>query len=413
MKKIDFFDLIISPLKYKKRIIAINIIIAALIIFVIIISKILPSNISFLPNVYTSEAKILLPVQEKTGNRGTTIEEISEAMELTVQRGMGIKGNQLIISILKSNTVLNDVIENVFINKDKKLKEAYLNDPSIIDDLRKAVLSHTRFSEDKFTGFIFIQYTDVDPVFAKQMVDAFLEYLGKAVHKFALTPTAAKKQFIEERIKEIEEKLNNAKKEYIDFQQEYGIISPEREAEQITQTISDLRAELIKKENDLARYNRTHNLTESERTELEMDIYNLRRRIINLTKGSQEEMKGNSIMISKSRISELSLEFAKLKRNVENLEYIHISLLNELEIAQIQEKSEGPIIQIIDKPEIPLKKSGPPRSLLFLQIMGIVLAMSLIIPMTIEFFKKYILSDPDFRQKIEILSSYLSFKKNI
>jgi len=411
MKKIDYFDLFISPLKYKKQIFLINIIVIILTIFLIILSKILPSKFSYLPNVYTAEAKILLPTQEKTGVKRSAMEEISDAMELTVQRG--IRVNQLIISILQSNSVVDQVIEKVYINKNEELKEAFLNNPSIIGKLRKEVLSYSMFSEDNSTGFIYIKFTDIDPIFAKQMVDVYLEMLGKAIHKFTLTPTAAKKLFIEERIKEIEEKLNIAKKTYIEFQQEYGIVSPEREAEQITDTISDLRAELIKKENDLARYNRTHNLTESERTELEMDIYNLRRRIINLTKGNQEELKGNTIMISKSRISELSLEFAKLKRNVENLEYIHISLLNELEIAQIQEKSEGPIIQIIDEPEIPLRKSGPPRTLLFLQIVGLIFFISLFIPVIIEFFKKYILSDPDFRQKIEILSSYISFKKNI
>ena len=408
-KKIDYFLLLIAPLKYKNIIIIINVIVFCLVFIVLLFSKILPKEISYLPNIYTSEAKILLPVQNDRELDLSRIGELANPMMFNLERGE--RTSNVIIGILQTNTVLDGVIENYFLEKKPKIKEEYEKKNITKETLRKIISTNAQFIEDNSTGFIMIRYKDTDPKIAKEMVEAFLEMLNKATHDFALTQTALKKRFIEKRLIEIKEKLDQAKEEYINFQQEYGIISPEHEAEQIINTISALRAELINKESELAEYRRIHKLDKSEKTDLDFEVNGLRRRIIKLTKGSKKKSSANDIFISKNRISELTSEFKNLKRNVENFASLYSSSLNELEITQIQEKSEGTIIQILDPPEVPIKKSEPSRSMILMRIITISIIITIIFPIALEWFKTSILPDAEIRKKLKILVSYLSFRE--
>jgi tyrosine-protein kinase Etk/Wzc len=405
-KKLDIFRLIISVFKNIKTILIINLFVLIIAILVILLSVVLPSDISFLPNKYTSETKILIPSKEDDRSSPTDIAELASPESFSLEKG--VKKSQVIISILSTNTIIDGVLDNYYLPKHPKLEEAFKNKKISREALRLIILKNAKFKKDDTTGFIFINYNDTNPTFAKEMVDTFLTMLNKATHDFALTQTVIKRRFIEERLKDINEKQEQAKNDFIKFQQEYGIISPENEAQQITNSVASLRSQLINKEAELDNYRRINKLGPNEKTDLDYEVADLRNKILKLTKSSNENINDKNLIISKNTISELSSEYNNLKSNVEN---IYSSLLKELELAQIQEKSEGSFIQVIDPPEIPTRKSGPSRSILLFQIVIISLLITFLFPVSIDLFKQYILENGEIKKKIDLLVSYLKMKQ--
>jgi tyrosine-protein kinase Etk/Wzc len=396
VKKTDYFELLITPLKHKVLIIIINSIVLLISILIMILSLILPSEISYLPNIYSSEAKILIPAKEEKGIEANQIRELANTLLFNLDRDT--KSGQMMIGILNTNTVIDGVIENYLFKKKPRLKELYDKKVLTRKDIRKIVLKSSEFEEDPATGFIYIRYKDIDPVVAKEMVDAFLEMLSTATHDFSLTQTIFKKRFVEERLEEIRIKLEVAEGNYIAFQKRYGIISPENEAQLLATSIAALRAELMKKEAELENYKRTHT-DESGNSELKFEIENIKENIIKLTSGTG------------SKMSELSSQYKELKQSVENLQTLHDNLQQELELTKLQEKNEGPVIQILDPPEIPVKKSGPSRLIILLKIIAASFAITISVPILIQYFKVKMLENPAFNNKVKILRSYLSFKK--
>lgn len=404
-KKLDYFTLLIAPLKFKKQIIIINVIVIIIATGIMAVSKFLPSDISFLPDVYTAEAKILMPSQDRPQMDSLSISELANSMLFNLSEGA--RTSQLVIGLLSSKQVIDGVLNDYLLARKPKLKKAYESGNLTKNDLRKEVLNKASFWEDDVTGFIVIQYSDINSIIAKDMVDNFLNMLTVTTQNLSLTQAVYKKRFIEERLIEINARLEKAKDKYIGFQRKYGIISPEHEAEQLSTTIASLRTELITKEAELANCKRIH-IDDSETAEIEFKIKNLRNEIKNLTHGSSSK---NKYQISKSKISELTSEFQILKRNVENLESIYGDFLKEFELAQLQEKTEGTIIQILEAPEIPEKKSGPSRSVLLFKIFILSLSITLILPILVAYIRELLITNPELTKKVKLILENLSFKK--
>jgi tyrosine-protein kinase Etk/Wzc len=401
--KIDLFSIFISPLKHKKFIIIFTIIMLIIITAIVYLSAILPPEKSFLPDKYSSEAKIIIPYREE--NQRSDINSLADIANTGLTIDRGIKKTEVIISLLQTNTELDGIIDDCYLQNKPDINDKFKKKIIARESIRNIILKNTVFKKNESTGFITIAYSDTDPVFTKQMVDSYLKMLNKITIDFALTQTSLKKRFIQDRIKDINLKLNQAKIDFIDFQQEFGIISPENEALQITNTVSSLRAQLINKEADLENYRRIHKLGNNEKTDLDYEVEDLRNKIIKLTKSSSNTSEKN-IIISKDTISQLTSQYENLKKNVENLENLNSDLMKELEIAQIQEKSEGSFFQVIDPPEIPTKKASPSRSKIISQAFLIVLVVSIILVMIKELFVQ-IKSNREIMDKVEIIISYI------
>ncbi len=62
------------------------------------------------------------------------------------------------------------------------------------------------------------------------------------------------------------------------------------------------------------------------------------------------------------------LEQSRLLRNVEILQTVYVELMKQMEIVKIDEIKDTPILNVKELAREPIKKSGPPRSIIFLTI---------------------------------------------
>lgn len=395
---IDIFELLAIPLKLKNKIIIINFIIITLSFAGIYATKYLPSHINPLPNKYTSTAIIIVPNRPTAAS--SSLETVGSYSEITA-----IRPTLFVLEILRSRIVLENVIKNTI------LKDLEINDDSHInyDRLRRHLLGSTAFTEDRYSGLISISFTHKDKVMAHDIVAAYLTHLNDAFYQLATNQTSIKKRLLTERLDEIEKKLRAAKEEFIDFQQRTGIISPYEEAGFLTDTISNLKVQLFNKEKDLEKLYKVRGLDDYEKNILETEIAALRKKIYDLTEGTTND--DGKIIISKKQIPKLTLEYLSLNRKVESLETLNTNLLNELEITQVREKNDIPVIQVLDPPQVPKEKSEPRRSKLLMMAVMVSFGITIFTPIGLVLAKKMF----DFyipQYKVEQLLTYLSFKKN-
>jgi hypothetical protein len=84
---------------------------------------------------------------------------------------------------------------------------------------------------------------------------------------------------------------------------------------------------------------------------------------------------GESLYPSIRELPALGVGYADLYRNTRVQESVFQTLTQEYEIAKVQEAKETPSVRFLDHPEVPEKKSFPPRLLII--IVGTVLASTM------------------------------------
>jgi len=86
---------------------------------------------------------------------------------------------------------------------------------------------------------------------------------------------------------------------------------------------------------------------------------------LNRVAGSQQDL-GSDINLSKGRVTQAGMEYVRRFRELKYQETVFELLAKEFEVAKLDEAREGSIIQVVDAPVVPDKKSFPPRTLIVL-----------------------------------------------
>jgi capsular polysaccharide biosynthesis protein len=102
------------------------------------------------------------------------------------------------MAYLQSDSMRNALIDRFDLVKryEAKLKE----------DARKTLATKVKIAEDKKTGLISIEVTDLDPAFAAQLANAHVEELQKVLNAQALEDARERRQFLERQIEEASKK---------------------------------------------------------------------------------------------------------------------------------------------------------------------------------------------------------------
>jgi uncharacterized protein involved in exopolysaccharide biosynthesis len=90
---------------------------------------------------------------------------------------------------------------------------------------------------------------------------------------------------------------------------------------------------------------------------------------------SQEKTtQGDSLYPSIRKLPQLGVTYADLYRRTKVQEAVFETLTQEYELAKVQEAKEIPTVKVLDPPNLPERKSSPPRRLLVL--LGVALVLS-------------------------------------
>ena len=193
--EISLIDLFAVLLRYKVMIIVLTVLAAIGAVVFSIISLVLPPEKSPLPNQFTPKAHML--IKESSSGGGLSSALASSALgSLAGLSGMtgGSSNSSLAIYLVSSNPLLDAVTDTFGIVERYKIKK-YVRATS-----RKALKKTLSAEFDDETGVFTVSFTDIDPVFAQQVVNFVVDWLGERFDELGLDSNKIKKENLEKNI---------------------------------------------------------------------------------------------------------------------------------------------------------------------------------------------------------------------
>jgi uncharacterized protein involved in exopolysaccharide biosynthesis len=329
-------------------------------VFGILFTGILVSVIYSLsqPNVYTSTTTLL---PSDSGSPYSSIMNLlspgsSAAEPASIALGLETPG-ELFISILKSRNVQDGLIN--------RLDLAHYYNTHSIEDTRRALAGDTEIEEDRKSGVITISVTAANPVFASKMAQGYVEELNRVVTDSTTSAAHRERIFLEGRVNDVKQKLDESAKELSRFSAKSGAIDMASQTRSMVDEGLRLQAELIDGRSQLAALRQNYSEDNSRVRALEAHNAELQRQLDKMGGLSQKSgANGDANKASYPSAGELpvlALTYYDLERKVSVEEALWEALTKQYEAAKVEEAEEIPAVRVLDVANVPERKSGPSR----------------------------------------------------
>ena len=354
--EISLLDLVAVLWKRKKIIIWVTVVAVVLSLAYAMGSLMLPPEKSYLPNVYTPKATML--ISSGTSSSLSSMLSSSGLSDIAGLLGAGGGGNsnqQLAQVLATSNTTLDRLNQKFDLTTKYKIKR----EP--VTNTRKAILKHLTAKIDDKSNVFAVSFTDIDPVLAKQVVDETVNILSERFAQLSGSKALEQKALLEKRLADVDAAINDLQAQVNAFQKKYGVVQVDALAtEQIT-VLARLRSELILKEMDIENYKKVARINDPTMTQLNNERDALLAKIKELETGTGS---GTKVMPSQQQLPTIAFEYAKLERDLAVQTELYKILTQQYELAKFNAAGQEPVFQIIEMAEVPDSKSGPSRTMI-------------------------------------------------
>jgi uncharacterized protein involved in exopolysaccharide biosynthesis len=343
---IDLMELAILLMQGKK--IILRFVLVAMVLTAIVVYLIMKP-------MYTAQA-VFLPPQNAPGSSMAQL--ASQLGSLGTLGGLGgIKNTgELYVGILGSRTISDTLIKRFDLQKVYKTKK--------LSDTEKALKGRSKFVSGKDT-LITISVEDHDPKRAADIANGYLDALHDQNGRLALTDSAQRRLFFEQQLEREKDALEDAEVELKKTQEQTGLIIPSGQALAEIQASSDIRAQIVSRQVELAALKQSATDQNPSVVRLQTEIAGLLQQQQKLQKGTGQHQPGN-MQLPTSKVPQLALEYVRKQREVKYHETLFELLARQYESARLDESRDAPLLQVVDRAVVPDKKSGPPRLLLLL-----------------------------------------------
>lgn len=349
--------------------------------------------------VYKAETKILPPQQAGSSMAAQLLNQLGPAGGVIGGVSAMKTPNELYVALLKSNTVLDRVIERFNIIKTEKLKTK--------TDARKFLLDRMKTQDDKKSGIITIGIEDKNPRKSAEITNAFIEELKSLNKGLAVTEASQRRLFFQEQLEDIKKALVRSEEEIKGFQEKTGALKIDEQAKAMIESIARLRAEIAAKEVEL-KVMKTYSTGQNpDVKKLEEAIRGMRAEI-----GKLESKTGSGYdpLMPTGRMPQVGTEYVRKLRDFKFNETLYELLFKQYEAAKLDEAKDAAIIQIIDKAEPPEKRIKPKRTQMIM-IAGLVgFFFSLFAVFFMEYMDKSS-RDPENSERVNTLKRYFRFDR--
>lgn len=390
--EISLLDLLSTLLRHKRLIVVATAATAIGVVLFSIGSLALPSRISYLPNLYTPKASML--VNDDAGGGGISAALAASGLgSLASMAGVtaGKSYGNLAVLIAKSNPILDELIDTYGLTARYKVKK------SPRANTRKALLEKYSVSYDEKTGTISIAFEDRDPELARDVVNRAVELLDSRFTTIGGNRNLAKKDQLEGKLVDVQAEMRRLEDEIQRFQQKHGVITIESLAtEQIT-TVAKVRSELIMKEMEIKTYGDVSKVEDPALRRLKSERDNLSKLLGELEKGFSEY---ENVLPSQRDLPKLAIEFSHLQRDLIIQEKIFELLTQQYELTKLSLAGEDPVIQVLELAEAPDKKSGPSRGMICVVATMAAFFLSVLAAFALEAVKN-VKADPEAMAKLK------------
>jgi len=351
----------------------------------------------FLPSWYSANTTILPPQREGLGlSLASSVVGGISGFGTSMSLPLMVSPSDVIAAILKSRSVALAVIEKEDLMKTYHTKTK--------EDALRELFSHT---EVKVTpeGIVSLSFEDKNRVKAAGVANRFVEELDRVNRETNTSQAKNARIFIEERLVQTKKDLTKAEEDLRKFQEENKAVSLDAQMKASIEGAADLKAQLVAAEIELNLLSKTMSPSHSQIQGLKSKINELKRQLDIWELGNpKEESEERKILdVPFSQVPTLSLELARLVREVKIQSGIFELLTNQYEQYKIQETRDTPTIQVLDKAFPPERRSKPKRTFL-VGLAGVLsLVTSVVFVFGLEYFKKSKQRNPEEFERIQAL----------
>ncbi|HEY7750729.1 MAG TPA: hypothetical protein VH917_00435, partial [Ignavibacteriaceae bacterium] len=235
------------------------------------------------------------------------------------------------------------------------------------------------------------------------MAKFILSEVNAAVIDLNVKKSRENREFLEGRYKEISFNLASSEDSLLKFQSRSGLLEAENQIKSTIETFSKLESEVALKEIELAMVERIYGSEASQTKTANIAAEEFKKEVERLMKYGNEE----GTIVPLSKLPSKAIQYFRYYRQVEIYNALLEFIIPLYEQARFEEVKDIPVIQIIDEPSLPEKKSYPPR-ILFALIFTVFVSLST----SLIFLFKEIISTSQNPKINFIKSEFFDFSKN-
>ena len=329
------------------------------------------------PARFESTCRLMPPESNQSGGLAMAAAALSGGNESLggIASGMlGLKStSDIFVGILSSRTVQDNLIRQFDLRK--------IYGVSRMEDARRALAERTGISVDRKSQIISVTVTDHDPKRSAALGEAYVVELNRLVAELSTSSARRERIFLEERLKAVSLDLEAAEKDFSQFSSKNTAIDIKEQGKAMVEAAATLQGQYIAAQSELEGLKQVY-------TDNNVRVRSVRARIAEL-KRQLEKLGGKGEPVSEPsgqqadflypsirKLPLLGVTYADLYRRTRVQEAVFESLTKEYELAKVQEVKEIPTVKVLDSPNIPERKSFPPR--LLIMFLGTVFAFGLV-----------------------------------
>lgn len=339
------------------------------------VGLIVATLVAFLvPKRFTSSAR-LMPPDQGPGNGMAMMAALASKAGPLGSLGsemLGLKTtDDLFIGILQSRTVEDDLIAKYDLRKVYGTREW--------EAARRMLTAKTELSQDRKSEIITISVVDRSPQRAQEMTAEYIKALNDVVVNLNTSSAHRERVFLEGRLAQVEKDLETAEKNFSQFASKNTAINIEEQGKAMITAGATLEGQLIAAQTELEGLRQifTDNNVRVRETQARIDELKTQLRNIGGKDGSTAAGANQDLGMPYPTIRQLpvlGVTYADLYRRMKVEEAVFEMLTQQYETAKVEEAKETPSVKILDSPNLPEKKSFPPR--LLIMFLGMLMAFS-------------------------------------
>ncbi len=198
-----------------------------------------------LPVRYTTTTRLMPPDQAGQGI-ASMVAALGKASEIGSLGSelLGVKtSGDLFVGVLRSQTVENGLVNKFDLRKEYGERR--------YQDARKTLEDRTDITTDKKSGILTLKVSDRDPKQAAAMGHEYIEQLNRVVIDLDTSAAHRERMFLETRLKEVQDDLEKAEKEFSQFASKNTTIDVKEQSKAMITAAGELEGQLIAAQTEL------------------------------------------------------------------------------------------------------------------------------------------------------------------
>jgi uncharacterized protein involved in exopolysaccharide biosynthesis len=311
--------------------------------------------ISFLlPKTFSGKATVLPPESESplAGLMGLSAGSIAAAVTNFALPIMATPSD-LYASMLESESVLKQVVDSLKLQSVYKTTTEWAALAMLKDNVKIKVGSD---------GIITVEAFARDRQLAADIANSMVTTLDQFNRRLQNQKGKEFSGFLEKRLAETDSALGLAQNEMKSFQENHRAVSLELQSEALIANLAQQKAQLTSSEIQLEILKKTLYPNHPELLKKQMEVSEIGNKLKSMEEGATNVADStlSALDIPLSRVPDLSLQFAVLKRNLKIQELTYELLSQQLEMARLQERRDTPTLMVLDHAR-PAEQAVKPR----------------------------------------------------